>query len=111
MVSTVSDLLDEKDALPTTLVSYRALLRPVAHLPLTERESIDAFLRSRSNVNPRRATANALRAIAYECKIPRGIPRPYDLPNEEKLRLVLSYSKYEVQYLTMMFMGLRIGEA
>ena len=111
MVSTVSDLLDEKDVLPTTLASYRALLRPVAHLCLEERESIDAFLRSRSNVNTRRATAIALRAIGYNCKIPRGIPRRYDLPDEDTLRIVLSYSKYEVQYLTMMYAGLRIGEA
>lgn len=111
MVFTVADLLDKKDVLPTTLSSYRALLRPILHLELHEKEQIDSFLRSKQNVNTRRATAIALRAIGYECKIPKGVPRRYDLPDEDTLRLLFTYSKYEVQYLTMMYMGLRIGEA
>jgi integrase len=111
MAASVSDLLDIKDVLPTTLSSYRRLLAPIAHVTLDDRECIDAFLRAVTNVNTRRATAIALRGIGYDCKIPKGVPRRYDLPDEESLRIMFTYSKYEVQFLSMMYLGLRIGEA
>lgn len=111
MGSSIEELLMDKDVLPTTLSSYRRLLKPIAHHTLDDKQSIDAFLRAIQNVNTRRATAIALRGIGYQCSIPRGVPRRYDLPDEESLRLMCSYSKYEVQFLTMMYLGLRIGEA
>jgi len=111
MGASIEELLSNKDVLATTLASYRQLLKPILARDIAERAEIDAHLRGVKNINTRRATAIALRSIGYDCKIPKGVPRRYDLPDENTLRSVLAFSKYEVQFLTMMYTGLRIGEA
>lgn len=111
MAATVEELLSLKEVLPTTLASYRTLLKAIASVPIDDTKTINAFVNTLSNVNTKRATCIALRGIGYQIKIPKGIPRRYDLPDESTLRIVLAYSKYEVQFLSMMYLGLRIGEA
>lgn len=111
MGSTIAELLSEKDVLPTTLASYKRLLHGISQVSIEDAKTINAFVSGIGNVNTRRAACIALRGIGFQIAIPRGVPRRYDLPDEDTLRFVLAFSKYEVQYLTMMFLGLRIGEA
>lgn len=64
------------------------------------------------NANTRRATVIAIRSVlGHQIKIPRGVPRRYDLPDEDTLRLALITSPHEARGLLMMYAGLRIGEA
>lgn len=115
MVS-LSNVLESKQGLkPTTLSSYARVLKPVLHKE-TDDPTVYAWATAINNPNTKRAVLIALRSLGYthEGKLPkitRGYPRRYDLPDEETLRLVLSYTKYEPQCLAMMYLGLRIGEA
>jgi len=64
------------------------------------------------NPNTRRATVIAMRtAFGFDLKIPKGVPRRYDLPDEDTLRLALMTSPHEIRGLLMMYAGCRIGEA
>ena len=109
---TFRDLLAEKQGIKTTTrVSYARLLRRILDLTPQDTDKIQDFVESIDNPNTKRSTCIALRSLGYKIRVPQGFPRVYDLPDEETLRIVLSYSKYEPQFLTMMFLGLRIGEA
>lgn len=100
----------------STVLSYeRHLLR----LGLLDREVGEvaeaealAALWTIDNPNTRRAAVIALRSVfGWTIKIPRGVPRRYDLPDEDTLRLALMMSPHEPRGLLMMYAGLRIGEA
>lgn len=66
-------------------------------------------------------TANGVHSLAvstwartapfgWPLKIPKGLPRRYDLPSEDTLRLALMTSPHEPRGLLMMYAGLRLGE-
>jgi len=100
---------------PTTRASYYRLLLPVLDLQLDDPD-IMSWVQTIPNPNTKRATLIALRSVGYEYegtkpKVTRSFPRRYDIPDEESLRLMASYSKYEVTILSMMYLGLRLGEA
>ena len=106
----------ERGLRDTTIRSYETLLR---RLDLLERE-VSSVTREElleavwtlSNVNTRRATVIAMRSVfGIPLKIPKGIPRRYDLPDEDTLRLALMTSPHEMRGLLMMYAGLRVGEA
>lgn len=113
----IIDALDARDNIKeTTRASYWRLLRPVHHNQLND-EAVMDWVSNIPNPNTKRATLIALRAVGYNYrgskpKVTRGFPRVYDLPAEDELRLMFSYSRrYEVQFLSMMYLGLRLGEA
>lgn len=101
----------------STVQSYRKLLEQlgVLDMPVDEvsREVVLEKLFSIQNPNSRRAAVIAVRSVlGLSIKIPRGVPRRYDLPDENTLRLALmTCRKHEVRGLLMMYAGLRIGEA
>lgn len=66
-----------------------------------------------ANVNTRRNCLVASRTIlGFNLRIPRGVPRRYNLPDQDTVRLVAMLSgKYEIRVLLMAFVGLRLGEA
>lgn len=100
----------------TTRASYRTFLRPVLNCALDDPGVMD-WVNMLPNPNTRRATIIALRSAGYtfkgeKPKTPKGFPRVYDLPDEDDLLLLFSYTrKYRVQYLSMMYLGLRLGES
>jgi len=115
MVHVLSSLDAKQGIKPTTRASYYRLLLPVIDLSIDD-PSILEWAKRIPNPNTKRSTLIALRSIGYEVggvapKVTRSFARHYDLPDEESLRLMFSYNKYEVQYLTMMYLGLRLGEA
>lgn len=103
----------ERDLRRSTVLSYERLLGRIGALDadLTKEEALDR-LYGIDNPNSRRATVIALRAVyGWSLKIPKGVPRRYDLPDEDTLRLALMQTPHEVRGLLMMYGGLRIGEA
>lgn len=100
----------------STLLSYERLLTrlEVIDLDVAEvtREAALEALWTIDNPNTRRAAVIALRSVfGFQIVIPKGIPRHYDLPDEDTLRLALMTSPHEIRGLLMMYAGLRIGEA
>jgi integrase len=64
------------------------------------------------NVNTRRGCAIAVRSIlGFQVKVGRSVPRRYNLPSEQDIRLALMTSPHETRGLLMAFAGLRLGEA
>lgn len=116
LAGTIRQALEDKSGIKaTTRASYWRLLLPILDLT-TDDPSILPWVDQIANPNTKRATLIALRGIGYTCdgekpKVTRGYPRHYTMPDEEELRLLFSYSKYEVQYLSCMYLGLRLGEA
>jgi len=98
----------------STVFSYRRLL---VRLGITDDsltlEEVQERLLAIDNVNTRRAAAIACRSVLgmATLKIPKGVPRRYDLPSEDTLRMALMLSRYELRGLLMMYGGLRLGEA
>lgn len=75
-------------------------------------EELESRLLEVSNVNTRRSTVTAIRAVlGVKMKIQPGIPRRYELPSEDVLRFALMQCKYELRALLMMYGALRLGEA
>lgn len=106
----------EKGFRQTTLVSYERLLGRLGALDLEVTEVTREWALERlwaiDNPNTRRSTVVALRSVlGLDIKIPRSVPRRYDLPNEDTLRLALMTSPHEVRGLLMAYAGLRVGEA
>lgn len=106
----------DKGLRQSTLLSYKRLLDRlgVLDMPLADvtQELVHDALWSIDNPNSRRATVIAVRSVfGWSIKIPKGVPRRYDLPDEDTLRLALMTSPHEVRGLLMMYAGLRIGEA
>ncbi|MCY7395561.1 MAG: site-specific integrase [Nocardioides sp.] len=117
---TVRDLLRdvalERGLRCSTYLHYQRLL---TRLELLDREVGDVvqgdvveLLWGIDSPNTRRAAVICLRSVfGWPIKIPRGIPRRYDLPDEDTLRLALMTTPHEPRGLLMMYAGLRIGEA
>lgn len=104
----------EKGLRQSTVLSYERLLGRLGILDEVEvsQEEVLSRLWTIDNPNTRRAAVIALRSVfGWRIKIPRGVPRRYDLPDEDTLRLALMTSPHEVRGLLMMYAGLRIGEA
>lgn len=106
----------EKSLRQSTVLSYERLLGRLDLLDrdvseVTQSGVLDA-LWTIDNPNTRRAAVIALRSVfGWSIKIPRGIPRRYELPDEDTLRLALMTTPHEPRGLLMMYAGLRIGEA
>jgi integrase len=104
----------EKGLRQSTVFSYRRLLTrlQIVDDSLTL-EEIQERLLAIDNVNSRRAAAIACRSILNlpGLRIPKGVPRRYDLPSEDTLRMALMMSRYEIRGLIMMYAGLRLGES
>lgn len=117
---TVRDLLRdvalERGLRRSTYLHYQRLL---TRLDLLDREvgevaqgDVVESLWSIDSPNTRRAAVICLRSVfGWPIKIPRGIPRRYDLPDEDTLRVALMTTPHEPRGLLMMYAGLRIGEA
>lgn len=103
----------DKGLRQSTVVSYTRLMNRLGILDMDpSQEYVLDRLFSIDNPNTRRAAVIALRSIfGWSIKIPKGIPRRYDLPDEDTLRLALMTSPHESRGLLMMYAGLRIGEA
>lgn len=106
----------EKGLRQSTVLSYKRLLERlgVLDMPLAEvtQELVQDALWRIDNPNSRRATVIAVRSVfGWPMKIPKGVPRRYDLPDEDTLRLALMTSPHEVRGLLMMYAGCRVGEA
>jgi integrase len=105
----------DKGLRQSTVLSYERLLGGIGALHeevgIVTREWALERLWSMDNPNTRRSTVIALRSVlGLQIKIPRGVPRRYDLPDEDTLRLALMTSPHEVRGLLMMYAGLRVGE-
>lgn len=106
----------EKGLRQSTLYSYERLLAGIGLLDddftQVTQEDVLTRLWELDNPNTRRATVIAVRSVfGWAIKIPKGVPRKYDLPDEDSLRLALMTSPHEARGLLMMYAGLRIGEA
>lgn len=96
-----------------TVASYRKLLTRIGVVDDSlSQEDLEGRLLNVRNVNSRRAVIVAIRAVLkIPMKIPKGVPRTYDLPTEDQIRFALMQCQYEARGLLMMYGGLRIGEA
>jgi integrase len=103
----------KRDLRDSTVESYRRFLTRIGVVDDSlSLEELEARLLDISNVNTRRSTVTAIRAVlGVKLKIQPGIPRRYDLPSEDVLRFALMQCKYELRALLMMYGGLRLGEA
>lgn len=104
----------DKNLRQTTVRSYETLLNRIGLLDLEDPSYEEVLERiwTIDNTNSRRATIIAVRSVLnMAIKIPRAIPRRYDLPDEDTLRLALMTSPHEIRGLLMMYAGLRVGEA
>lgn len=106
----------ERDLRKSTVIEYKRCLARVGLLDAdvadVSLEAVSEALWEITNPNTRRNTAIALRAVlGLPIRIPRPVPRRYDLPDEDTLRLALMTCPYEVRGLLMMYAGLRLGEA
>lgn len=117
---TVRDIVAEvalnKGLRRTTYYSYERLIGIVIPLDTDISDVAQADVIQRlwdiDSPNTRRATIIALRSVfGWNIKIPRSIPKRYDLPDEHSLRFALMLSIREPRGLLMMYAGLRIGEA
>lgn len=106
----------ERDLRPSTRICY---LRCLTQLGIGHDEPVSAVTRERveeaawrlPNPNTRRNALIAARTVfGYKLRIGRAVPRRYDLPSEQDLRLALMTSKYETRGLLAMYVGLRLGE-
>ena len=95
------------------MLSYRRLLDGLGVLDSDpSKEEVLERIWAVENPNTRRATVIAVRSVfGWDIKIPKAVPRRYDLPSEDTLRLALMTSPHEARGLLMMYAGLRIGEA
>lgn len=104
----------EKNLRQSTVYSYERLLAAIGLIDeeSPSRETVTQLLWTIDNPNTRRATVIAVRSVlGFDIKIPKGVPRRYNLPDEDTLRLALMTSPHETRGLLMMYAGLRIGEA
>lgn len=106
----------EKDLRPATVLSYRRLLGYLDLLDLREDEVTPEMIHERlwalPNPNTRRSATIAVRSVlGIRVRIPKGLPRVYDLPDEATVRLALMQTPHEVRCLLMAYGALRLGEA
>lgn len=120
MKTTVSQRLAglalERGLRQSTVLGYERLFRRLGMLDapldsITMEQAVEA-LWTIDNPNTRRSAVIALRSVfGWNIKIPKAIPRRYELPDEDSLRFALMLSPHEPRGLLMMYAGLRIGEA
>ncbi len=106
----------ERDLRKSTVIEYQRCLRRVGVLHLEEGtvsiEAVTEALWNITNPNTRRNTAIAIRAVlGFPLRIPKPVPRRYELPDEDTLKLALMTSPHEIRGLLMMYGGLRLGES
>ena len=104
----------KKSLRQSTVYSYERLLGRMGILDLEHpsQEQVVEALWTIDNPNTRRAAAIAVRSVlGYPIRIPKGVPRRYDLPAEDTLRMALMLTPHQPRGLLMMYAGLRIGEA
>lgn len=106
----------EKGLRQTTVVSYERLLARMGLIDQdvaeVSQEKVFDALWTIENPNTRRSAVIACRSVfGFNLRIPKSIPRRYDLPSEDTLRLALMTTPHEARGLLMMYAGLRIGEA
>jgi integrase len=104
----------EKSLRQSTVYSYERLLGQLGILDLEAptQEDVLGALWTIDNPNTRRAAVIAVRSVlGYRIRIPRAVPRRYDLPAEDTLRMALMLTPHQPRGLLMMYAGLRIGEA
>ena len=94
----------DKGLRQSTVQSYERLMNRLGIMDIDpSQEVVPDRLFNIDNPNIRRAAVTALRSIfGWSIKIPKGIPRRYDLPNEDTLRLALMTSPHEARGLLMM---------
>jgi integrase len=112
--SKLLEVAQAKGLRQSTVFSYRRLLMRLGiEDDSVTLEDVQSRLLEIDSVNTRRAAAIAARSVLGfdTLRIPKGVPRRYDLPSEDTLRLALMQSRYEARGLLMMFAGLRLGEA
>jgi len=106
----------ERSLRATTVKSYETLLGRIGLLErdvtsVTKEQALE-LVWELQNPNTRRSTVIALRSVlGLEIRVPRGMPRRYELASEDTLRMGLMLSPYEIRGLLMMYAGLRVGEA
>lgn len=106
----------ERGLRQSTVYGYERLLRRMGLLDLpyasvTQEDALEA-LWTIDAPNVRRSAVVALRSVfGWSIRIPKAIPKRYDLPSEDSLRFALMFSKYETRGFLMMYAGCRIGEA
>jgi len=106
----------EKDLRPSTRIAYQRAMTQlgVLHLKVNEvtQQQVTDALWTLSNPNTRRGAAIAARSVfGFKIKIGKSVPRRYQLPEEDTLRLALMTSPHETRGLLMMYCALRLGEA
>lgn len=106
----------ERSLRHSTVLSYERLLGRIGALDLevalVSREWALTAVWTLDGPNTRRAVLVALRAVCgLSLPIPRSVPRRYDLPSEDTLRLALMQTPHETRCLLMAYGGLRVGEA
>lgn len=104
----------EKGLRQSTVLSYERLLNRLGIMDMEDvsQEFVLDALYEIDNPNTRRAAVIAVRSVfGWSMKIPKALPRRYDLPDEDTLRLALMTTPHEARGLLMMYAGLRIGEA
>lgn len=106
----------EKGLRQSTLYSYERLLMRMELLDVDVAEVDTALCAQRlwaiDNPNTRRSAAIAIRSVlGLTIRVPKSVPRRYELPTEDTLRLALMMCRHEPRGLLMMYAGLRVGEA
>jgi integrase len=106
----------ERGLRQSTIYGYERLFRMMGILntqvDTITHEIVMEMLYNIDNPNTRRSAVIAIRSVlGLKIKIPRALPRRYDLPDEQTLRLALMLSPHEARGLLMAYAGLRIGEA
>lgn len=97
----------ERDLRPTTVASYKRLLQR-----LPDFDNVYEFLLSIENPNTKRSTIIALRSVyGLDLRIPKALPRKYDLASDDTYRLALMLTPHTARGLLMLDAGLRLGEA
>ena len=106
----------ERGLRDNTVAAYAGALRRLgvydSPVDAVDRGAVLEALWAIERPNVRRVAVTALRVVlGWTMKIPASVPRRYDLPDEDTLRLALMTSKFESRALLMMYAGLRVGEA
>ncbi|WP_338892294.1 site-specific integrase [Rhodococcus sovatensis] len=109
----LKEMMDAGKQKPQTIWGYEKFLKRIGAVDNTmDRYQAESRLFALTSANCRRSTIIALRSVwGIKIPIPAPTPRRYELPSEESLRFVAMQSSHETRILTMMYEGLRLGEA
>lgn len=105
----------ERDLRPSTRIAYQRAMTQLGILdePLAAvtKERVEEAAWGLANPNTRRNALVAAQSVTgLKFRIPRGVPRRYELPTEADLRFALLTSPKETRGLLAMYTGLRLGE-